>query len=195
MRQPATAVDGFGLGNHLGAVDALAHRHAGGVGDPALDTLEELGRVGRVHGTLDGARVDCVDGGVLGQLAGPGARHGLDGGLAAAIDRLADEPGRGRDRGDVDDAAGPVRWQVGLGGLDEQDWAENVDAVSLGEVGGGDGGDEGVAGYAGVVDYDVDGLEFGGGKEVRFGRGDDELGAFWSPDVGLDGKGLDGICG
>lgn len=48
-----------------------------------------------------------------------------------------------------------------MGGLDEEDGAENVDPVGLVEVGGCYLGEEGVTGYAGVVDYYVD-LEGGG---------------------------------
>ena len=161
--------------------------------DPPLNTLQELLRVGRVHRPLHRARVDGVDGAVLGQLAAPGARHGLDGGLGAAVDGLAHEASAGRNGRDVDDAAGAVLWQKRLGGLDQQEGTQDVDAVGLGEVVDFHVGNVVVAGDAGVVDDDVDLEGAVGLGEGGLGGGDDGLGTFEGADVGLHGHGGDGV--
>lgn len=74
-----------------------------------------------VHIAPHGARVDGVDGTAVGKLAAPGARHALEGGLAATVNSLALEPHARGYAGDVDDAAGAVVREVGKAGLGEED--------------------------------------------------------------------------
>lgn len=169
MRRPSSTF--LRLCHHLRCVYPFPHRHTRGVHDPPFDSRQKLGRVGCIHRPLHRTGVYGVDGGVLSQLPGPGARHGFERCFGPAIDGLGDESRRGGDRGDVDDAPGPVRGQIGLCGLHDQERGKDVHAVGVFPVGDGDGGEEGVFGDSGVVDYDID-LERGGGGgggEERFG--------------------------
>lgn len=151
-----TAAAGLGLLDQVVAVDALAGAHEGRVLDPALDLALELVAVLVVHLAVDGTGVDGVDGGALRELAGPGAGHGLEGGLGAAVDGLLDEARRRRDRRQVDDAAGAVARQERLGGLGQQQRTQHVDLVRRVKVLQRDLGQRVVGRDAGVVDEYVD---------------------------------------
>ncbi|ROV89836.1 hypothetical protein VMCG_09514 [Cytospora schulzeri] len=195
IRRPAPI--GLGRIDHLIGIHPPPGPHERRVLDPPLDAPLELVRVGRVHGALDGARVDGVDGGALGQLAGPDAGHGLDGGLGPAVDGLPQEATVGADGGEVDDAPGPVGGQVRLRGLHEEEGPQDVDAVGEVEVGDLEVGQLVVLGDAGVVDQDVD-LELvvgrGRGRGEVFPRGLDEgPGALRGAQVGLHAEGLDAV--
>lgn len=109
------------------------------------------------------ARVDRVDGAVLGQLARPHARHGLEGALGACVERQVGQARLGPRAGDVDDAARAVGGQVRLGGANEQDGTEDVGRVRLVEHVRGDAVHRAGQHDGGTVDDDVD-LEF-----ARFG--------------------------
>lgn len=191
-------VGGGGLDDVVG-VDAGPGPHERRVLDPALDGPLELVAVGGVHGALDGAGVDGVDGGALGQLAGPHAGHGLDGGLGPAVDGLPQEAAVGADGGEVDDAAGAVRGQVRRRRLHEEERAEDVDPVGGVEVLDRDLGQLAVDGHAGVVDQDVDLEPVVGGRrrrgEVRPGGLDEGRGAVGGSQVGLHAEGLDAVLG
>lgn len=136
--------------------------------------------------------IDGVDGGTLAEFAGPGARHGFDGGFGAAVEGLFHETHAGRHGREVDDSPGAVVGEVRESGLHEQDGAEHVDGVEFREHVRGDVGQRVVCGDGGVVDDDVD-LEFGGFRvgEVVFRRGDDVGGTLRGAHVGLDGEGAD----
>src|SRR5699024_2643713 len=95
---------------------AAVARQGRGVDVRLVDAPELLAGLG-VHVAPGGARVDGVDGGALGQLAAPGARHGLEGGLAAGVDALALVADGGAHARDVDDAAGAVAREVRRDGL------------------------------------------------------------------------------
>lgn len=196
IRWPAAVA--LGRLDHLVRIDTLPGPHERRVLDPALDAALELVRVGGIHGPLDGAGVHGVDGGVLRQLPGPDARHGLDGGLGPAVDGLAQEAAVGADGGEADDAAGAVGGEVGLGGLDEEERAEDVDAVRVLEVLDLDVRELVVLGDARVVDDYVQ-LEPVVGRGGRGGevvpRGLDEgPGPVGRAQVGLHAQGLDAVC-
>lgn len=108
------------------------------------------------HVGQHGARVDGVDGGVLGELAGPGPGHGLEGALGAAVEGEVRQAALLARAGHVDDAAGAVLGQERLGRADEEDGAQDVGAVRLVEVLGGDALDRARDHLGGAVDEDVD---------------------------------------
>lgn len=189
----------LGILHHLVSIHAFSHLHKRRVLDPSLDPGLELSRVGRVHGTLHGARVDCVDRRPLAELARPHARHGLQRGFGPTVDGLAYEAALRRDGRQVDHAAGAIRWEVRRHGLHEQQRAEDVDFEGEVEVFGVDFGKLAVLGDTGVVDDDID-SEFGVGTwgrgvEVVLGGGDEGGGALDGAQIGLDTKGLDAILG
>ena len=155
-----------------------------------LDKPLKLIRVARVHLRQHRAGIDGVNGTVLRKLPRPRASHSLDGGLGTAVDRLADEPASGANGAQVDDAAAAVRREVRLGGLDEEERAEDVDLVGNVKVGDLDVGDLVVVGDAGVVDDDVD-LELAGGGKGGLGGGDELGGARRGGEVGLDDESAD----
>lgn len=143
--------------------------------DEGLHVVQKLlgALAGWVHDRGHGAGIDSVDGGALGQLAAPGARHGLERGLGAAVHGLAAKAETGGDRTDVDNATRTVGGEVRDGGLDKKEGAQDVDGISFVEFLHRDGFDGHYGGEAGIVDQDID-LKFARlwMREVVLRRGD-----------------------
>lgn len=130
------------------------------------------------------------------QLAGPGARHRLEGTLAASVQRQVLEAHLGADTRNVDDAARAVVGEKWLDGLGEENGAQDVDGVDLMEVLDVDGLEGHGVEEGGAVDEDVNlGLPcLGIGRQVAL-HGLDNLGAaLRRAEVGADRNGLDIVC-